>query len=513
MKNICSIAASDLALCQKCPALLAYKVHKGKKSAWRVGIKGNGEAYGSIFHKYIARTFFEGASNSYHPLHQRIKYAVSGSESELEDMIRENIFLPFIERHAVRFKSENLFAMAKGVTVWVKAMSEFFRCIPSLRRHDNFSMRSVFKEPERKLQGIYDFYDGNKLIITGCYDALMFNPDEGEVRIFEFKGYRKSDITVSLSQSLIYSWLIWKDSGIVPSVEIIYLGDEDRSPNIFDSRSVVSMMRSALPKLFYSAFNIISLRRIPETLRNINLCPSCRYSKKCEDDMTKLFRRESLRRESVRKGSSLVNVLVFFMIALMITAQAFFFLTNSAESVAEEREMMQVRLKLDALVDDAKYALNHFVVPNDTIPYIGLISKDYHSRIYTITAKSGDKFIEYGKYGTDFYVFYDGRNNQNNAYDSKTKLWESTNKDVAVFDLNYRFLYEANDSKNDTDGLAECIDKIKDDYVKIFPPLGENYFLIRARVKLSAGNYIMRQVVMHNGNQQSEEEVFYWDAD
>lgn len=476
--HTCYIAASDLALCQKCPALLAYKVHKGKKSAWRVGIKGNGEAYGSIFHKYIARTFFEGASNSYHPLHQRIKYAVSGSESELEDMIRENIFLPFIERHAVRFKSENLFAMAKGVTVWVKAMSEFFRCIPSLGRHDDFSMRSVFKEPERKLQGIYDFYDGNKLVITGCYDALMFNPDEGEVRIFEFKGYRKSDITVPLSQSLIYSWLIWKDSGIVPSVEIIYLGEEDKQPDIFDSRSVVSMMRYALPKLFYSAFNIISLRRIPETLRNINLCPSCRYSKKCEDDMTKLFRQES-----VRKGSSLVNVLVFFMIALMITAQAFFFLTNSAESVAEEREMMQVRLKLDSLVGDAKKALE------DIDPHLTSISmwgENYDVR------------------GTKYALFSDtSRDNPPGA-----KTWENGN--VGIFDLYYTFM-QANAINPGNSNLVDR--ETKDLYRKIFPAMGKNYFLIRAREKLPAGNYIMRQVVIEKSGTvlytRSDEEVFY----
>lgn len=463
----------------------------GKKSAWNVGIKGSGESYGTIFHKYIARTFFDGASKSCHPLHHRIKYAVSEGESALENMIRETIFLPFIERHAERFKSENLFAMAKGVTVWVKAMSEFFRCIPSLRRHDEYNMRSVFKEPEQKLQGMYDFHDGNKLVITGCYDALVFNPDKCEARIFEFKGYMKSDITVSLSQSLIYSWLIWKDTGIVPSVEIIYLGEEDKQPDIFDSRSVTSMMRTALPKLFYSAFNIISLRGLPETLRNINLCPSCRYSNTCRDDMTKIFRGSSVRKSS-RKGSSLVNVVVFFLVALTITAQAFFFLTNSVESVAEEREMMQVRLKLDALVGDAKSALR-------------TINNSHFSQI---SMWGTNQSVLSGDIPLYFALFSDSSSNDTPG----TKVWENSTQDAAVFDLYYQFMHDGR-SYNAGDDSAFYKNEIKNLYRKIFPSLGENYFLIRARVKLSTGNYIMRQVVMHNENVQSDEEVFYWDAD
>ncbi|MBQ3449907.1 MAG: hypothetical protein IJG34_08455 [Synergistaceae bacterium] len=502
-KRVCYISVSDLALCQKCPMLLAYKIHMGKKSAWRVGIHGNGNAYGSIFHRHISRVFFEAASEPYHPLHENITHAVSAGGFELESIIRENIFMPFVEQNSERFTSGQIIAMAKGVTVWVKAMSEFFMSIPSLARYSESNMQLIFAEPEQRLKSHFDFHDG-RIYITGRYDALMFNPDRREERLFEFKGYMKSDITVPLSQSLIYSWLIWRDTGIIPSVEIIYLDEEDKQPDIFDSQSICSMMSPTLPELFYSAFNILTLRRKPEILQDKDICYSCKYRKTCRQDMTNLFM------NSKRTGASLVNVLVFFLVALMITAQAFFFLSNSAESVAEEREMMQIQLKLDELVDEGKYALLHVVVPNETSPCIGLISKDYHGAIYKIKI-SKDKYIEYG---TDFYLFRDGRNNQDDEYDSKTKLWENTNHDAAVFDLNYYFLCEDDSKENDISGLAECMANITDEYVKIFPPLGKNYFLIRARVKLSTGNYIMRQVVIKKDGTdlytRSSEEVYYW---
>ena len=71
-KQTCYISVSDLALCQRCPALLAYKIHRNEKSAWHVGINGSGYAYGTIFHENIAQVFFEGASNPNHELHSKI---------------------------------------------------------------------------------------------------------------------------------------------------------------------------------------------------------------------------------------------------------------------------------------------------------------------------------------------------------------------------------------------------------------------------------------------------------
>ena len=58
-----------------------------------------------------------------------------------------------------------------------------------------------------------------------------------------------------------------------------------------------------------------------------------------------------------RAGASLLNVMVFIMFAVMLTAQVFFFAKSSADSVSEQRGMMMYRMNLDALVDVAKSAL------------------------------------------------------------------------------------------------------------------------------------------------------------
>ncbi|MBQ3403637.1 MAG: hypothetical protein IJG65_09765 [Synergistaceae bacterium] len=59
-----------------------------------------------------------------------------------------------------------------------------------------------------------------------------------------------------------------------------------------------------------------------------------------------------------RPGLSLLNVMVFMLFAVMITAQAFFFVKSSADSVADERVVMGYRLLLDELVEEARDALS-----------------------------------------------------------------------------------------------------------------------------------------------------------
>ena len=47
--DVQTLSVSDAALCQRCPRLLAYR-GEGERGAWKVGIEGSGEKYGSLFH-------------------------------------------------------------------------------------------------------------------------------------------------------------------------------------------------------------------------------------------------------------------------------------------------------------------------------------------------------------------------------------------------------------------------------------------------------------------------------
>ncbi|MBQ7594297.1 MAG: PD-(D/E)XK nuclease family protein [Synergistaceae bacterium] len=317
MNRKCFVNVSDLAICQRCPALFAMKIHEGDKSVWSIGIQGNGQAYGSIFHKNIAQKFFKAAAHPENPLH--LKIARSISSETLEETVRKNIFMPFIAENSQKFSSGQLLAMAKGVKIWVKAMSDYFINIPSLINDPVKNMRTVFKMPEQKLRSFYDL-EGGRLVVVGCYDALMFNPDRAEARLIEFKGYSKSDITVPLSQSLIYAWLIYKITGIIPSVEIIYLDDADKAPDAFSSKNVSAMIKSGLPELFHAAFDIITLRRYPKILHDKKLCEICKYNQRCKFEIDKIFMRKK------RLGASLISVLAFMFAAVLTISQVFFIL-------------------------------------------------------------------------------------------------------------------------------------------------------------------------------------------
>lgn len=285
---------SDLAICQRCPVLFGYKIHMGKNGIWIIGIKGKGHAYGSMFHKHIAHVFFSAASNPHSPLHSDLAIAVSQGEHALEDFTREKIFIPFLEKYSKHYTSDQIMAAATGITVWVKAMADFFAEIPSLKTNLTRNMSTIFLQPEQKLSAAYDIPGEGRLIITGRYDALLFNPDKAEARLFEFKGYEKSDIAVPLSQSLMYAWLIEKFSGIVPSVEVIYLDEENRKPDIFDSDNVRGMIIAGLPGLFRAAFHTITLRNMPRIVKDATLCRQCPFrGGKCDYDWSAKFGKSS----------------------------------------------------------------------------------------------------------------------------------------------------------------------------------------------------------------------------
>ena len=437
MPLTCYATVSDLALCQRCPALFAYKVHMHKRSAWRVGIHGGGEAYGSIFHREISEKFFNAASDSRSPLHKKILSAASEGADSLEECVRENFFAPFVERRAERLSSGQILSMAQAVRVWVRRMAAFLEdCEP------------VFLKPEGRLQGCYRSEEHEaELIINGRYDAMIFNPGRHEVRLFEFKGFKKSDVVVPLSQSLIYSWLVKKSSGIIPSIEIIYLDEEE--PEIFETRVVREMIISGLPGLFGTALDIILLRRIPEMLHDENLCSQCKFTAKCKGDMKKIF---SLR----RRGVSLLSVAVFLFAATMITAQVFFFTTMSAETASDERDILRARLQLANIVEEVKGTLAS------------------HSGGSASWEDFDDLAQDERTYGSDTYSKY--------------------------YDLDYTYV-----SKDLEYNKWSKIDAP----AKLFPPM-EDHYLIRAYKERTNGKNLMLQVlVTSDGKIKSYEEIWY----
>ena len=454
MLRICYANVSDLAVCQRCPALFGYKVHCQEKNAWLEGIKGKSSCYyGSMFHKNIAQVFFMAAADSRNPLHAGLGRAVAEGREALEEFIRENIFMPFVEEYSDKYTPGQIMAAAEGVRVWVNAMHEFFREIPSLMRNPLRNMHTVFPAPEQKLQSYYDFRGEGRLVVTGRYDALMFNPDRSEARLFEFKGYSKSDAVVPLSQSVMYAWLIERFSGIVPSVEIIYLDEENRKPDVFSQASVRSMITSGLPGLFYTAFNTIRLRRLPAMVKDKDFCGECRFRNDCITDWEDKFQNKKSNK-SKKKGASIINVIVFMAAAVMMITHVFFFSALSSENRKLQAETLQQRFRFDRALNDA----------------IEII---------------GDDNLTMNEISPDVNKYTDFRD--------KTRIYHQLYDDIDVYMSIYDLKYKLDGFTSNISGYVKAI-KLVDDYstsenadaiipFRMFSPMvseaGKRYFLVR----------------------------------
>ncbi|MBR0152113.1 MAG: hypothetical protein IJP89_12185 [Synergistaceae bacterium] len=80
-----------------------------------------------------------------------------------------------------------------------------------------------------------------------------------------------------------------------------------------------------------------------------------------------------------RNGASLVNVMVFVLFAMMVTAQVFFYTTTSFESLSDEREIMGYRLMLDSIVRLASADLALEEGQERSITHRNGITADYKS--------------------------------------------------------------------------------------------------------------------------------------
>ena len=112
-----------------------------------------------------------------------------------------------------------------------------------------------------------------------------------------------------------------------------------------------------------------------------------------------------------RRGASLLNVMVFLMFAVMVTAQVFFFSKSSSDSLAEEREIMVYRLNLNSLVEEAKGRLGE---ANTIVHKTDLDTEQ----------------LTYASFSNDAKIFDDSN------VDVK---WKNSGYHVRIYDLDYAF--------------------------------------------------------------------------
>ena len=295
VKPIKKLTVSDLALCQRCPRLLAYQ-NRGKKNLWKVGIEAEGtkNSCGSIFHTHIAGAFFADAANSDRAMQKELVKMFSGVTkkedllSRFESFIKTYYFDPFLERENKKSRKlsiERILALAKAAELWINGMVDFLYGIPSLLSKPDKTLQHVFIKPEQDMKASFTYDDGLSLEIAGRYDAILFDDDKKQAVLFEFKTYMATNPLVALSQSLSYAWLIKNTTGIVPAIYIFHLGEPkpDKMTLRLTPSEVSSMMDNML-HLLEEVRNVMELKLPLKSASDPSLCGICPMRKNCESD-------------------------------------------------------------------------------------------------------------------------------------------------------------------------------------------------------------------------------------
>lgn len=243
-----------------------------------------------------------------------------------------------------------------------------------------------------------------------------------------------------------------------------------------------------------------------------------------------------------RNGVSLVNVMVFMLFAAMVTAQVFFFMNSSMESIAEDREILMYRLKLDTLVEEAKKELENPVEKNGHLT--GIKHDDnlhLNPETNTLTYKT---FFDGAAFnGIDVHTqtkYFDGSKLKWDYWNDKDKSdWKDNETYYAViYDLDYNFnsSFSRNDYTPNYSGsnmyrkiFAAMPVETEDKNVPLLDPDGNpllngdgtpqttvqavpvnRYYLIRACAKLPEkfyGRHLMYQVLVRRNKEDDDTAV------
>ena len=206
---------------------------------------------------------------------------------------------------------------------------------------------------------------------------------------------------------------------------------------------------------------------------------------------------------SKHRGASMINVLVFFTMAMMVSAQIFFFSKSSMDTAAAQSEAESRRFLYEKYLHDAIEAVRN---PSGNLKITSALQQE--AAAYSRRVDTSSK---------DIKAFYEQRKTSQHK--------EGNNVCYDIYDLNYTLLqnvkfvshYNLEMSWNEHEYKSDNLPQI------VFPPMGENYYLIRvyekytsnfyARQKLLGRRLMYQAVVYKNGTNTpsviSFQEVWY----
>ncbi len=297
-----SASVSEIHLCYRCPRLLAYLLG-GSKNAWKVGLSGSGEMPGAFFHDRIAAPFYKavasgGNTKIFRELVATLNKTV-GKDRQiyLLAFLEKYFFIPTITKHARYYPSVRIISLSRGFEVWNRFLADFFDRFDPTKQKGGWKslLKKLVHDPETLIGVKCRLDKKNILRVTGRYDALMLDPDQGEAVLVEFKG-RKAGVPVEdFLQVALYAWIFKQKTGISPVARLIYL--EENEPEVSYGANVLAKADRYLPGLFRRVASIIEAvpRKGEITLPSplfSGICRQCPFDNICDTDWGK--RREAV---------------------------------------------------------------------------------------------------------------------------------------------------------------------------------------------------------------------------
>ncbi|MBF0497574.1 MAG: type IV secretion system DNA-binding domain-containing protein, partial [Deltaproteobacteria bacterium] len=116
-------------------------------------------------------------------------------------------------------------AMANGLGLLSGFLAEMILRQKPYFRPGPIMVQSLFQSPEKKMTAAMTTASGTTFDITGKYDALLFDHQDNEFVILEFKCKNDFEVIGDLEQLALYAWLIRQSSGISARGAVFYLGE------------------------------------------------------------------------------------------------------------------------------------------------------------------------------------------------------------------------------------------------------------------------------------------------
>lgn len=283
---------SEIHLCQRCPRLLAYKLI-GKKNVWNIGFTDHNYLPGKMFHDQISMPFFsELASRPDSTISQQFKNILPEPEEDTEivllTLIKKEYFIPLMKKESRHLTTNQIFLFGQGLIKWTKLLARFIHNAYRKQEEnkDDF-IKKTFHKPEMLIKEIYNHDGVDKLQVSGKYDSLLFDMFNKEAVLMEFKG-RKADFhDEDFLQVVLYCWLVYRKTGIIPRGIVLYLEEEE--PDVHYSTENIKNAMENLPDLFEQ---VIKIKEVIENNKKENLlpppdpelCKVCRFESKCQED-------------------------------------------------------------------------------------------------------------------------------------------------------------------------------------------------------------------------------------